>query len=146
MNSLQFHTQLLYTLLTMSLNQVKNQLQQIIETQIELGIMVHDYQATVEAKEGLVERLKVYGQQLSDINNASLALKDTLVPLDVVEYIENGRNPDVYTREFVELLAKQNQYIKGKLTAMAQFRDILGDQIKEAYPDLAGAVEEVVSR
>jgi mediator of RNA polymerase II transcription subunit 10 len=127
------------------LEEVRNQLQQIIETQIELGIMIHDYPATVEAKEGLVERLKIYGQQLSEINNASLKLKDTLVPLDVVEYIDNGRNPDVYTREFVELLAKQNQYIKGKLTAMAQFRDILGTQIKETYPDLASAVDEVLS-
>lgn len=33
-------------------------------------------------------------------------------------YIENGRNPDVYTREFVELTGKQNQYINGKMKAM----------------------------
>lgn len=126
------------------LEQVRDALQQIIQTQIELGIMVHDYPATVEAKEGLVERLKTYGQQLSQVNNMSLGLKDTLVPLDVVEYIDNGRNPDVYTREFIELLAKQNQYIKGKLAAMGQFRDILGAQIKETYPDLANAVDQVL--
>jgi mediator of RNA polymerase II transcription subunit 10 len=40
------------------------------------------------------------------------------IPLDVVEYIENGRNPDVYTREFAELLAKQNQFVNGKMKAM----------------------------
>ncbi len=40
-----------------SLQETEAQLRQVIETFIELGIIVHDFQGTVEAKEGLVERV-----------------------------------------------------------------------------------------
>lgn len=42
-----------------ALLQARKQLSQLIETEIELGIMVHDYQATVEAKEALTSRMYV---------------------------------------------------------------------------------------
>lgn len=40
------------------------------------------------------------------------------IPQDVLLYIEGGRNPDVYTRQFSELLQKDNQFVNGKLQAM----------------------------
>jgi mediator of RNA polymerase II transcription subunit 10 len=75
-------------------------------------------QATVEAKEGLMESMNQLVEKMNKLSQDSQALPQT-VPLDVVEYIENGRNPDVYTREFVELLAKQNHYINGKMKAIS---------------------------
>jgi hypothetical protein len=40
-----------------ALVQARKQLNQLIETEIELGIMVHDFQATIEAKDTLVSRM-----------------------------------------------------------------------------------------
>lgn len=127
-------------------DEVKEQLKQIIETQIELGILVHDFQATVEGKEGLLERINVLTNQFQQLNQSAYNLQNKTVPLDIVEYIENGRNPDVYTREFVELLAKQNQYVKGKMLAMNHFRDTLSSQIKDAYPDLESSINDINER
>lgn len=39
------------------LQETEAQLCQVIETLIELGILVHDFQGTVESKEGLIERV-----------------------------------------------------------------------------------------
>lgn len=97
--------------------ETEHQLRQLIETLIETGVMVHDFQGTVQSKEGLIERVGVMMDQLNELNKHAFKL-DERFPLDVVDYIENGRNPDVYTREFVELLAKQNQYLNGKMKAM----------------------------
>lgn len=99
------------------LAETESQLRQVIETLIEAGVMVHDFQGTVEAKEGLTERVNLLTSQLNDLNAHAFKL-DQKFPVDVVDYIENGRNPDVYTREFVELLAKKNQYLNGKMKAM----------------------------
>ncbi|CDO56477.1 similar to Saccharomyces cerevisiae YPR168W NUT2 Subunit of the RNA polymerase II mediator complex [Geotrichum candidum] len=128
-----------------SLQETEAQLRQVIETFIELGIIVHDFQGTVEAKEGLVERVNVLMKQMDDLNFMGYKL-DHRLPVDVVNYVEKGRNPDVYTREFVELLAKQNQYINGKMRAMKDFQDILGNTVKEAYPQLEYAIDNVKAR
>lgn len=119
-----------------------DQLQQLIETQRELGILVYDYQATREVKEAVESRVNLLVDQLNTLNQA-VADSDIKVPLDVVEYIENGRNANVYTREFVELLAKQNQYVNGKIKAMKEFGNILADELTAAYPELESKVKEI---
>ena len=69
---------------------------------------------------------------------------DVAVPREVIQYIEDGRNPDIYTREFIEIVVKQNQFMKGKMEAYRDFRDVLADQIKVSFPELAGKVDDVI--
>ncbi|PBP28649.1 transcription factor subunit Med10 [Diplocarpon rosae] len=54
----------------------------------------------------------------------------------MVQYVDNGRNPDIYTREFVELVRKGNQLMKGKMDAYASFRDVLAQEIGHAMPEV----------
>ncbi|KAL1894226.1 RNA polymerase II mediator complex subunit [Sporothrix stenoceras] len=66
------------------------------------------------------------------------------VPRDLVQYVEAGRNPDIYTREFVELVRRTNQLRAGKRGAFAQFRDTLAGQIRSALPELGGDVDRIM--
>lgn len=66
------------------------------------------------------------------------------LPREVIQYVEDGRNPDIYTREFVELVIKQNQMMKGKRRAFAAFRDVLATRIVVAFPELQEDVTRVV--
>ncbi|KKA27832.1 hypothetical protein TD95_003904 [Thielaviopsis punctulata] len=66
------------------------------------------------------------------------------VPPELIQYVEGGRNPDIYTREFVELVHRGNQLMRGKMNAFAQFRDILADHIAESMPELRADAEEIV--
>lgn len=68
----------------------------------------------------------------------------TAVPPEIIQYIEEGRNPDIYTREFVELAQEKNQLLKGKSEAYAQFREALAREIRGAIPDIAEEVDSVV--
>lgn len=134
----------------------QQKIKEIIDNIIQTSVIVYDFQGTDMSKEALVEQFNLLTRQLDELavqSNAKLidedgsdTREDDFFPLDVIQYIENGRNPDVYTREFVELAAKQNQYINGKMTAMFQFQNILGDAIKETYPELAPAVDNVKER
>jgi hypothetical protein len=65
------------------------------------------------------------------------------VPPELLEYVENGRNPDIYTREFVELVRRGNQLMRGKTRAFADFRDILAADMAAAMPELRRDVRTV---
>jgi hypothetical protein len=67
-----------------------------------------------------------------------------IIPPDVIHYVQDGRNPDIYTREFVELTMRNNQKLKGKTEAFAQFRDILAKDLAGAVPELKDDVKRVV--
>lgn len=66
------------------------------------------------------------------------------VPPELLEYVENGRNPDIYTREFVELVRRGNQLMRGKVNAFASFRDVLAEQMASAMPELRDDVARVL--
>lgn len=68
------------------------------------------------------------------------------VPPEIIEYVEEGRNPDIYTREFVELAQSRNQLLKGKADAFAAFRDALAREIQGAIPELSDDVSRLVQK
>lgn len=69
-----------------------------------------------------------------------------VIPPDIIAYVQDGRNPDIYTREFVELAMRNNQLLRGKALAFARFRDVLAGEIAGAVPALRGDVGKVVER
>ncbi|KAH0537413.1 hypothetical protein GP486_008829, partial [Trichoglossum hirsutum] len=66
------------------------------------------------------------------------------VPREIIAYVEDGRNPDIYTREFVELVQRQNLFVRGKADAFAAFRDVLAEEIASALPALKHDVDRVL--
>ncbi|KAI0380952.1 mediator complex, subunit Med10 [Hypomontagnella monticulosa] len=58
------------------------------------------------------------------------------IPPELIQYVDNGRNPDIYTREFVELVRRGNQLLRGKQGAFAAFRDVLAAEMDSAMPEL----------
>ncbi|KAL7626622.1 RNA polymerase II mediator complex subunit [Parahypoxylon ruwenzoriense] len=67
------------------------------------------------------------------------------IPPELIQYVDNGRNPDIYTREFVELVRRGNQLMKGKQAAFASFRDVLAGEMDKAMPELRGDTAGVLS-
>ena len=58
--------------------------------------------------------------------------------------MEESRNPDIYTREFVEMVMRYNQQQKGRSEAFGNFRDILGKHLASGIPGMAVDVKQVV--
>lgn len=66
------------------------------------------------------------------------------LPPEIVDYVDAARNPDIYTREFVELVQKGNQDLKGKAEAFSSFRDTLAREMASAMPECKKEVIRVV--
>lgn len=129
---------------------VEQQLAAVIESFIELGVSVYDFPGTSEATQGMVTNLMRNVDRLAGLNRQSndpeSQLQNVNVPLEVVQYIEDGRNPDIYTREFVEAIRRSNQYQRAKMNGLRQLRDSLAEKIVEEFPDLEPSVHNIAQR
>ncbi|KAH3680534.1 hypothetical protein WICMUC_000265 [Wickerhamomyces mucosus] len=127
-----------------SIQETSNTIGHLIESFIELGILIHDFQGTETSKEALSIKLN---QTIDDLKLLQSApLQEVPIPLDVLQYIEDGRNPDVYTREFVEATRKSNQYLRGKMNSFKNLREVLGKKIINEFPELESIVNDINDR
>lgn len=128
----------------------EKQVAAIIESFIELGVSIYDFPGTSEATHGMVTNLKRNVNRLSklnqNINDPESQLNHVNIPLEVVQYIEDGRNPDIYTREFVEAIRRSNQYQRSKMKGLKQLRDSLAEKMIEEFPDLETSVQNIIER
>ena len=66
------------------------------------------------------------------------------IPPEVISYVENSRNPDIFTREFVETVQRMNQMLNGRVDAYRLLQQQLARQISSAIPELKDDVASVV--
>lgn len=157
----------------MAANTLTGQLKDVIQILYETMIQVANYDAhtapaTTTATNGNLTPSRnlppsstspptreVLANQLSQLSTALQAVHrltsdpvaaDNLpdVPRELITYVDGGRNPDIYTREFVELVRRENQLMRGKMGAFASFRDVLARELATANPELKEDVARVV--
>lgn len=120
-------------------------IQGLIESLIELGVLVHDNQGTQQSHSALVHKVNQVVSQLSSLLSNTFT-EQYPIPIDVISYIEDGRNPDIYSREFVEVTAKSNARIKGRLQGFSKLRDTLGTKLAREFPRLEHNIENIKQR
>jgi mediator of RNA polymerase II transcription subunit 10 len=81
-------------------------------------------------------------ENLVRLSRSAPAVQFTLPP-ELIQYVESTRNPDVFTREFVELAQRTNQLLKGRSDAYRLLRDTLAKDIVTAIPELKDDVARI---
>ena len=66
------------------------------------------------------------------------------IPPEVTQYVESSRNPDVYTREFVENVQRMNQLLKGRHDAYRLLQETLARDFIQAIPELKNDITQTV--
>ncbi|KOS19270.1 Mediator of RNA polymerase II transcription subunit 10 [Escovopsis weberi] len=125
---------------------IEQQLKDIIQDFYQIMVQVSTYDSMGRpSKDVLSTQVKTLSESLQKLH-ASASPPNALpsVPPELLEYVENGRNPDIYTREFVELVRRGNQLVRGKRRAFASFRDVLAEQMAAAMPELRDDVARVL--
>lgn len=64
--------------------------------------------------------------------------------MELIQYVQSARNPDIYTRQFVELVMELNQKAKGKLEAFGDFQTILAKEMIRGIDDIETDVRTAV--
>ncbi|KAH7162337.1 transcription factor subunit Med10 of mediator complex-domain-containing protein [Dactylonectria estremocensis] len=127
-------------------NELEQQLKDIIQDLYQVMVQVSTYDSMGRSsRDVLTNEIKTLSHSLQTLH-AFASPPNVLpsIPPELIEYVENGRNPDIYTREFVELVRRGNQLMRGKLNAFASFRDVLAEQMTAAMPELREDIAHVV--
>ncbi|EOO04144.1 putative mediator of rna polymerase ii transcription subunit 10 protein [Phaeoacremonium minimum UCRPA7] len=138
---------------------VERQIQDVIQSLYQVMVQVSSYDSA-----GGRPTRDVLGSELTSLSRSLQAVHRTAssqpataagagaapgelpsIPQELIMYVENGRNPDIYTREFVEIVRRGNQLMRGKMHAFSGFRDVLAEQIAAGMPELKEDVAKVVT-
>ncbi|MCJ1417025.1 RNA polymerase II mediator complex subunit [Xylographa parallela] len=125
-----------------NLNTIDDLLKDVIQHLYAIQSSVHGYLGP-ETQQELVRKIKALTASLATLSRSAAALP-VLVPPEIIAYVEEGRNPDIYTREFVELVQRGNAYVRGKSEALLGFRDALAEEVGAEWPECEGWVRGVV--
>lgn len=120
-------------------------LQILIENLINVGAGIHDTPGTQQSFQALTYGFNEIIHQLGELNSDP-RLDKYPIPIDVMNYIEDGRNPDIYTREFIEVNARSNARLKGRMQEFGKLRNILGDKVAAEYPELNDIIKDIKER
>ncbi|KAF9989796.1 RNA polymerase II mediator complex subunit [Mortierella antarctica] len=123
-------------------------LQELIECLLELSITVYDFQN--ESGSLVHQKIQELITQLSDIEGFKDKL-DMMVPWEVLSYIEDGKNPDLFSKTFVEAVAGENQFTNGKITALKasgsldqSFEAALSQNLESSFPEETTEYTEIL--
>ncbi|CAL4122671.1 unnamed protein product, partial [Meganyctiphanes norvegica] len=84
---------------------------------------------------------------MQDIDKLRSAVQDVHVPLEVFEYIDGGRNPQLYTKDCMEKALAKNEQVNGCIDSYKRFKAMLLVELSHVFPNEMTryrAVREVV--
>ncbi|CAI9764095.1 unnamed protein product [Fraxinus pennsylvanica] len=67
------------------------------------------------------------------------------VPMEVINLIDDGKNPDEFTRDVLNSCVAKNQITKGKTDTFKSFRSHLLKELDQTFPDEVEAYREILA-
>ncbi|KAK7183161.1 RNA polymerase II mediator complex subunit [Paraphaeosphaeria sporulosa] len=117
-------------------------MKEIVQSLYNLIVQGYDHQGalTVGAMkrdiQHLIEQLVKLSQMAPDVH--------INIPPEVTQYVESARNPDIFTREFVETVQRMNQLLKGRQEAYRLLQETLARDFIQGVPELKDDITKVV--
>ncbi|XP_033126088.1 mediator of RNA polymerase II transcription subunit 10-like [Anneissia japonica] len=108
-------------------------LERFIENTRQLGIIVADFPP--QGQNTLNQKLHVMVTGLQELDKLKSQVQDVQVPMEVFEYIDQGKNPQLYTKDCMEKAMVKNEQVKGKIDTMRKFKSVLILELSKMFPD-----------
>ncbi|KAK2576930.1 hypothetical protein KPH14_005548 [Odynerus spinipes] len=103
-----------------ALENLETQLELFIENIRQIRIIVSDFQP--QGQNVLNQKIQGLVNGLQEIDKLKSQVQDVHVPLEVFDYIDQGRNPQLYTKDCIEKALTKNEQVKGKIDAYRKFK------------------------
>lgn len=120
---------------------LEKQLESFVENIRQLGITVNDFQSNSQAV--LNQKVNTLVTGLKEIDQLKRSVGSIVIPVEVFNYIDQGQNPSLYTKNTLERALAKNEQVKGKIEVYSQFRQELQSQLGLIYPDLIAEYKRV---
>lgn len=75
---------------------------------------------------------------LQEIDKLKNQVQDVHVPFEVFEYIDQGKNPQLYTKDCIEKALAKNEEVKGKIDAYRKFKTNMLVELQKTFPNELG--------
>lgn len=72
---------------------------------------------------------------LQEINKLKNLVQDVHVPFEVFDYIDQGKNPQLYTKNCIEKALMKNEEVKGKIDAYRKFKVNMLSELSKTFPN-----------
>lgn len=124
------------------IDKVQDELKAIVQNLYNLIVQALDHQGSV-TQDAMKREIQSLVQNLVALSrNAPHVPVD--IPPEIIRYVENARNPTIFNREFIELVQRMNQMLKGRSEAFAQMQTIIAKDIMTAIPELKADVIRIM--
>ncbi|KAI4471915.1 mediator of rna polymerase ii transcription subunit 10 [Holotrichia oblita] len=115
-----------------SLENLETQLEMFIENVRQIHIIVSDFQP--QSQNVLNQKLQSLVHGLQEVDKLKSQVQDVHVPLEVFDYIDQGRNPQLYTKDCIEKALAKNEQVKGKIDACRKFKANMLLELSRVFP------------
>lgn len=72
---------------------------------------------------------------LQEIDRLKNQVQDVHVPFEVFDYIDQGKNPQLYTKDCIEKALMKNEEVKGKIDAYRKFKTNMLVELQKSFPN-----------
>jgi mediator of RNA polymerase II transcription subunit 10 len=113
-------------------------LQEALESFIEklrvVGVIAGDYQ--MENAATFKDKIRELTDSMHEISGLQSELSDVHIPLEVVEHVDKGGNPELYTQRCLRETLEKCSAMKSKQKAYKEFREQLVQKLSQAFPEV----------
>lgn len=99
----------------------------------QLAVIASDYQP--KSQEVLNQKLQTLVSGLQEVDRAKHQFQDVKIPLEVLQYLDDGKNPQLYTKQCLDATLQRNKEVNGKLEIYKKFRANLLKEMGEEMPN-----------
>ncbi|ORX51153.1 hypothetical protein BCR36DRAFT_351720 [Piromyces finnis] len=113
------------------LDLLENKTLELINTLYNLNVIVYDFQK--ESTPVLHNKINEVVNELKDLDE----IKDNVdikIPQELLDDVEQGKNPDIFSDNLIRETISQNQSTNGKIEAIKKLSRSLQKSIQNAYP------------
>nr|AFK33660.1 unknown [Medicago truncatula] len=115
-----------------NLSQISNSIEKTLGLIHQLSLTVSTFNSALQMP--LLQRINGLVVELD--NMVKLAEKCNIqVPMEVVNLIDDGKNPDEFTKDVINNCIAKNQITKGKTDALKDLRKHLLEELEQNFPD-----------
>ncbi|XP_026481779.1 mediator of RNA polymerase II transcription subunit 10 [Ctenocephalides felis] len=115
------------------LENLEVQLEMFIENVRQIRIIVSDFQP--QGQSVLNQKIQGLVSGLQEVEKLKNQVQDIHVPLEVFDYIDQGRNPQLYTKDCIEKALSKNEEVKGKIDTYRKFKANMLVELQRTFPN-----------
>jgi len=115
------------------MTQIEQKLAEIIQILYRSKICVEEFQEGSQVV--LNDYLNAFVRELEALNKSAVLQASVPIPLEVIQLVDEGKNPDTFTEKRLDDASARLQVTRGKIAALEQFKKSLLREVGASLPD-----------